>query len=159
MRRSLLLLALLVIAIASPVRPAAAACPVDTLAWMAGSWSSMRDGIREEEHWMAPRASVMVGMNRIVSGKQLRSFEFFRIEAQDDGVYYMSSPGGQPATPFKLIECGPARVVFENPTHDFPQRIISHRTHPDTLRARIEGTIRGALHSSEWAWTRGALAP
>ena len=46
MRRSLVLLALLVIVIASSARPAAAACPVDTLAWMAGSWSTTRNGIR-----------------------------------------------------------------------------------------------------------------
>lgn len=42
---------------------ARAACPVDTLAWLAGSWSGVRNGVLEEEHWTAPRASIMVGMN------------------------------------------------------------------------------------------------
>ena len=64
---------------------------------------------------MAPRAGVMVGMNRIASGKKLSGFEFFRIEQREDGVYYVSSPGGQPPTPFKLKECGPTRVVCAGP--------------------------------------------
>jgi hypothetical protein len=29
--------------------------------------------------------------------------------------------------------------VFENPAHDFPQRIIYRRLSPDSLVARIEG--------------------
>lgn len=156
MSQTLVLLALLSLA-ATPTR--AADCPVDTLAWMTGSWSAMRDGVREEEHWMAPRANTMVGMNRIASSRKLRGFEYFRIESRADGVYYVSSPGGQPPTPFKLKECGPSHVVFEKLDHDFPQRVIYRRDHPDTLHARIEGTVRGALRTAEWTWTRGTLAP
>lgn len=140
--------------------PAHAACPVDTIAWLTGSWSATRNGVREEEHWMAPRAGVMMGMNRIATDTKLRGFEFFRIETRGDSVFYMSSPGGRhPATPFRLTECGPGRVVFENPAHDFPQRVIYQLVHPDTLHARIEGTMKGKFSSANWTWTRGALAP
>lgn len=157
MRRTLVLFALLSLA---PVGRAAAECPVDTLAWLAGSWSGMRNGVLEEEHWMAPRANVMVGMNRIASDTKLREFGFYRIEPRADGVYYVSMPNGaSPPTPFKLKECGPSRVVFEKLDHDFPQRIIYQRTHPDTMRARIEGIVKGALRSAEWTWARSALAP
>jgi hypothetical protein len=139
--------------------PAAVACPIDTLTWLAGSWSVTKGEVREEEHWMSPRAGIMVGMNRIASGQKKNSFEFFRIEQREDGVYYVSSPGGRPPTPFKLKECGPSRVVFEKPDHDFPQRIIYRRDHPDTLHARIEGTMKGSFRAADWTWTRGALAP
>jgi hypothetical protein len=145
--------------LAVPASRAAAECTVDTLVWLAGSWSAMQGEVRQEEHWMAPRAGVMVGMNRIASGKKLSGFEFFRIEQRADGVYYVSSPGGRPPTPFKLTECGPRRVVFEKPDHDFPQRVIYRRDHPDTLHARIEGTLKGTFRSADWAWTRGALGP
>ena len=156
--RSALLLALMLVTMSS-TDATADTCVADSLSWMAGSWSATRNGIREEEHWMAPRAGVLVGMNRIASDAKLRGFEYFRIETRADGVYYVSSPGGQPPTPFKLKECGPGRVVFENPTHDFPQRVIYRRAHADTLHARIEGMLKGTLRSSEWTWTRGALAP
>ena len=44
------------------------------------------------------------------------------------------------------------RVVFENPTHDFPQRIIYWKDGAD-LRARIEGTQNGKEGSQEWRWS------
>ena len=47
-------------------------------------------------------------------------------------------------------------VVFENPTHDFPQRIIYWKDGND-LRARIEGTMNGKTGSEEWRWSPGAL--
>lgn len=137
-----------------------AACPVDTLAWLTGSWSGVRNGVLEEEHWTAPRANIMVGMNRIASETKLREFGFYRIEQRADGVYYVSSPNGaSPPTPFKLKECGAAHVVFEKLDHDFPQRIIYRRDQPDTLRARIEGIVKGTLRSAEWTWIRTSLAP
>ena len=117
------LVALILLAL-SPVSSSAQSCAVDSLSWMAGSWSTTRNGVREEEHWMAPRASIMVGMNRIASETKLRGFEYFRIETRADGVFYVSSPGGKPPTPFKLKECGPGHVTFENAEHDFPQRVV-----------------------------------
>ncbi len=144
--------------VAAPAHAAGTPCSVDALAWMAGSWSATHDGVREEEHWMAPRGNFMVGMNRIASTSKVR-FEFFRIEQRSDGVYYVSSPGGAPPTSFALKDCVPGRVVFEKLDHDFPQRILYVRDHPDTLHARIEGMIKGTFRSVEWTWTRGALAP
>ena len=150
---------MLLMLVASSPRPAAA-CEVDTLAWLAGAWAGLRNGVLEEEHWTAPRANVMVGMNRIASESKLREFCFYRIEKRADGVFYLSMPNGaSPPTPFKLKECGPSRVVFEKLDHDFPQRIMYHRTHADTMRARIEGMVKGALRSAEWTWTRTTLAP
>ena len=49
---------------------------------------------------------------------------------------------------------GQAFVVFENPEHDYPQRILYLRD-GDELTARIEGTAGGVEKSSEWTWTRG----
>jgi hypothetical protein len=155
-RKLLLLVALSVLGSAAR---AETACELDTLAWMVGSWSAMKGDMREEEHWMAPRANIMVGMNRIATSAKLRGFDFYRIEKRADGVYYVSMPNGNPPTPFKLKTCGPGRVVFEKLDHDFPQRIMYRRDHPDTLHARIEGMIKGSLRSAEWTWTRGALAP
>ena len=40
---------------------------------------------------------------------------------------------------FRLIECTSKGCVFENPDHDFPNRIIYANTLGDMLLARIEG--------------------
>jgi hypothetical protein len=127
------------------------------LSWMAGSWSGTSRGIEMEEHWTAPKGNSMIGMHRDVGKGRTMLFEFLRIEQQGDQIVYLSMPNGRsPATPFPLKEVTGTRVVFENPTHDFPQRIIYWKDGND-LRARIEGTMNGKPGSEEWRWAPANL--
>jgi len=126
---------------------------VETLAWMAGSWGSAPGAMETEEHWTAPKAGSLLGMNRTTKGGKTVMFEFLRIEARPDGIYYLASPGGRPPTPFKLKESDKEKVVFENPEHDFPQRILYWKN-GQSLCARIEGTQKGKPAGQEWCWKR-----
>lgn len=127
------------------------------LSWLAGSWSGESGGIRMEEHWSAPAAGSMIGMHRDVGKGRTMLFEFLRIEQKGDQIVYLSMPNGRsPATAFALKELSGTRVVFENPSHDFPQRIIYWKDGAD-LRARIEGTMNGKAGSEEWRWSPGTL--
>ena len=124
---------------------------VETLAWMAGAWGSAAGAVETEEHWTAPKAGSLLGMNRTTKGGKTVMFEFLRIEARPDGVYYLASPGGRPPTPFKLKQSEKEKAVFENPEHDFPQRILYWKNGP-SLCARIEGTQKGKPAGEEWCW-------
>lgn len=124
------------------------------LGWLEGVWTGVQDGVHMEEHWTSPAGGGLVGMHKDIKAGRMTSFEFFRIEAHADGLVYMTSPGGQPATPFWLKEQTVRRVVFENPDHDFPQRILYWSDRPGELRARIAGTLHGKPDSMEWHWTR-----
>lgn len=128
------------------------------LAWMAGSWSGTTSrGIEMEEHWTAPKGNSMIGIHRDVVKGRTALFEFLRIEQQGDQIVYLSMPNGRsPATAFPLKEVSGTRVVFENPTHDFPQRIIYWMDGGD-LRARIEGMNNGKPGSQEWRWSPATL--
>ena len=44
-------------------------------------------------------------------------------------------------------------AIFENPAHDFPQRVIYRRCGAE-LCARIEGTLQGKARSFEWRYSR-----
>ena len=130
---------------------------LSSLSWMTGSWSGVAGGIEMEEHWTAPKGNSMIGIHRDVGKGRTLVFEFLRIEQQGDAIVYLSMPNGRsPATPFPLKEVSGTRVVFENPTHDFPQRIIYWKDGAD-LRARIEGTMNGKAASEEWQWRPGGL--
>ena len=130
---------------------------LDGLAWMTGSWSGDMKGIQMEEHWTAPKGNSMIGLHRDVGKGRTLVFEFLRIEQQGDRIVYLSMPNGRsPATPFPLKELSATRVVFENPQHDFPQRIIYWKDGND-LRARIEGTQNGKTAGEEWKWSPGGL--
>ncbi len=129
---------------------------LDDLSWLVGSWLERKTGVETEEHWIAPKGDVMLGMNRTVRESGRTSFEFLRIARTPTGISYFASPGGRPATEFKLIETAEKesqkKVIFENREHDFPQRIIYWRDDDGSLRARIEGTIGGQSRSQEWQW-------
>jgi hypothetical protein len=127
------------------------------LSWLAGSWNGESKGIQMEEHWTQPGGNSMVGMHRDVGTGRTLLFEFLRIEQRGDQIVYLSMPNGRsPATAFPLKELSGTRVVFENPAHDFPQRIIYWKEGND-LRARIEGTMNGKAGSEEWRWSPGTL--
>jgi hypothetical protein len=152
--RSLIVLGLLAAA-GSPASPAAPPAPpaeLASLSWMVGGWASNQAGEWNEEHWLAARGGTMLGLHRDVKGGKTTGFEFLRIEARPEGLVYLASPGGKPATPFRAIEVSADRVVFENKEHDFPQRILYWRA-PGALHARIEGVMGGKASSMEWRWT------
>ena len=158
-RLNAMAIAAIVLALTISATHTAHAGGLNALGWMAGSWAGEQNGKREEEHWMAPRGDLMVGMHRDSRAGKPSQFEFFRIQERPDGVYYLTQPGGAPVTAFKLVEQGARRVVFENKDHDYPQRIIYWQDAPGELRAKIAGTMKGKADSVQWRWTRSKPTP
>lgn len=126
---------------------------LESLSWMVGSWVERKDARETEEHWIAPKGGLMLGVNRTVTSAGKSSFEFLRIAKTAAGISYFASPGGRPPVEFPLVESGETRAVFENPKHDFPQRII-YEMDGGALKARIEGTIGGQQRGMQWRWEK-----
>lgn len=131
-----------------------AASDIADLAWIAGNWTGVQDGLEMEESWLPPKGNTMLGLHRDVKNNRTISFEFLRIEATADGITYWGSPHGKPAVPFRLIELSGKKATFENTKHDFPQRIIYWLGSDDMLHAKIEGIYKGESSSEEWSWRR-----
>lgn len=127
------------------------------LDWLVGDWStSPEDSVSAtEEHWMAPSTSSMFGLGRTLKDGEEVFVEYLRIAAEVEGVVYYAAPQGRlPATPFRAVEYGPGRAVFENLEHDYPQRIIYELQFGGAIKARIEGEVDGEMKSSEWILRR-----
>jgi hypothetical protein len=127
------------------------------LVWLTGSWMLVSNDAVSEEHWTRPSGGTMLGVNRTVIKGRTVAFEYVRIESTPHGIVYLASPKGRhPPTRFALTESGPRWVVFENRTHDFPQRIVYERK-GDRLEARIEGEQDGTPITEQWTWRRTTL--
>ena len=126
---------------------------ISSLSWLSGAWGGDDSGMFNEETWLEPKAGSMLAVHRDVKGGKTVGFEFLRIEEQGGSLVYIASPGGKPPTPFKLVENGTERAVFENETLEFPRRVLYFRD-GETLHARIEGTRGGKPAAKEWAWRR-----
>ena len=138
---------------AAPLAAQTPAKGVEALAWMQGAWAGEKDGVAMEELWTGPRGGALLGIHRDVKGDRMVSWEFLRIQATEAGIFYYASPRSAPPTPFKLVESGAKRAVFENKEHDFPQRIL-YWLDDAGLHARIEGPQAGKTVSEEWVWPR-----
>ena len=125
---------------------------LEELAWMAGCWGSGDDEGSADECWLEPRGNTMIGFHLDVGSGGREFYEYLRIVAGEDGIAYMASPLGREPTPFKLISIDGERAVFENPDHDWPQRLTYWRE-GDALHAQAEG-LSTESRKAQWVWPR-----
>ena len=105
---------------------------------------------------MRPAGSNLLGMSHTVVDGKTREFEFMRIVQEDNGdIFFVATPSGQKEARFKLINASDREVRFENPEHDFPQRII-YRRDGESLVGRIEGTSKGKERAIDFPLKRVA---
>jgi hypothetical protein len=125
------------------------------LGWLAGCWSSESGEAGSGEYWMAPAGGTMLGIGRTVKQGRTVEHEFLQIRDVDGRIVYIATPSGQKTAQFAAARVGEREVVFENPEHDFPQRII-YRLDGQKLHARIEGMRNGALRGIDFPMKRAS---
>lgn len=102
----------------------------------------------------------MLGVSRTVKGGKTVEYEFISIHAEPDGrILYTARPSGQKQVSFAASSIGPTSVTFENPDHDFPQRIIYEARPNGGLVARIEGVRGGQLSHVDFPMRRVPCDP
>ncbi len=130
---------------------------IDRFAWLAGHWV-LDDGKQQvDEIWSTPAPDMLIGMSRAVSAGKTVSFEFLRIVAREDGVFYIAQPRGKPPVEFRLQSFDGREAVFVNPGHaDHLKRIVYRRGANNTLTARIEGANDGKAFAEDFSYRRAA---
>ena len=141
------------------VLAAGQAATTTDLAFMTGCWRLEANGRTIEEHWLAPSGGSLMGVSRTVAAGKTVEYEFLQIRDLPAGLTYIAKPSGQPEASFTLLSKTADEVVFENPTHDFPQRIRYRRAGPDALHARIEGQMKGQQRGMDFSFTRARCVP
>jgi len=126
---------------------------LDQLSWLAGKWEGEEDGVFMEEVWLDARGGLMLGLHRDSRPGAAAFFEYLRIEERTDGLVYLASPRGQPATEFTAVELSDSLAVFQNPAHDYPQKISYRVDDTGRLHVQIAG-MDASAPVSEWVWER-----
>lgn len=155
MRYRLVSLALTAVAAAQSYNVAAQESGgVARLAWLTGCWAQQAGQTMIEEHWTAPRGGMMLSVGRTTRSGKVVEYEFIAVREQDSRLAYEAHPSGQPAATFLSIQIGDDAVVFENATHDFPQRVGYRKAGADSLDAWIEGEPRGQQRHIDFKYRR-----
>lgn len=121
---------------------------VHSLAWLEGCWAGNVNQRNFREQWTPVRGTMLLGVGSTVYQGKVQDYEYLRIEARPDGVFYVASPSGKGETPFKLTSIGPAEdqatlYTFSNPANEFPQEIVYRRATGGWLYATIQGKLKG----------------
>jgi hypothetical protein len=128
---------------------------VASLSWFAGTWSFERNGRVVTERWTPPSGGMMIGTSHTVAKEKTVEYEFMVLRADANGdVFYVARPSGQPEALFKLVRATEREAIFENPEHDFPQRILYYLKDDGTLLAAIEGAKNGKSRRVEFPYRR-----
>jgi hypothetical protein len=129
--------------------------PVERMAWLAGCWQGQFGEPGSVEQWLPPAGAAMLGMSRTIKQHKMVEYEFMQLRQLPDGVLaFIPQPSGRPPTVFRLLRLGESEAVFENPEHDFPQRVSYSRPEESRLSASIEGVRNGATRRVEFSFSR-----
>ena len=121
---------------------------------LSGCWANQDGDQIYEEQWMSPAGDMMLGMSRTLKNRKAVTFEFIQIQNRTDGTFYIASPSKQERTEFKLTSFENDIAVFENPVHDFPQKVVYKFVTQDSLQAWIEGKQNGKSTKIDFPMTR-----
>lgn len=128
------------------------AATVEDLQWIAGDWAVRSEDRTIEEHWVAA-SNALLGMGRTVSGGRMVAFEYLRIEARADGIFYVAQPSGRPPTSFRLTKLEGRQATFENAENEFPKRVIYSLKSENELTAWVDAG-EGSSEALTFTYTR-----
>jgi len=154
MRRTLALVLLLIVG--APWSAHAQSARLESVSWLIGCWELLAADQKQlvQESWGAPIGGSMLGMSRTVRDGKLIEFESIILRVDKGKLAYEAHPSGQPTATFLSTKISDKSILFENPQHDFPQKIGYELKDSSSLLAWIEGTVDGKPRRREFPYRR-----
>lgn len=117
---------------------------ISDFSWLQGKWIGSSDGMDSFEQWESIVGNSMNGIGGAISGKDTVFSEKIKIEQRGEDIFYVPTVK-ENAGPvdFKFTGLKNDSMVFENPFHDFPQRIVYFKLPDNKLYACIDGLNKG----------------
>ena len=121
--------------------------------WLIGQWQNSSSEGNATETWNKLNDSTFRGESYFVVGKDTVSSETIGLEQRGKELFYIPTikeqNGGQPVK-FTLTNSSNNQLIFENPKHDFPQKISYTKISTDSLLAEISGIVEGKQNSQKF---------
>jgi len=114
--------------------------------WLIGHWEQQLPDGMITETWTKDNDSVFSGRSFFIKGKDTIHLENILLTQRKDELLYIPTVHGQnndEPVNFKLNSDVENSFSFENPVHDYPQKITYKRVTSDRLIATISGIQQG----------------
>ena len=115
-------------------------------AWLVGTWENESPQGKLAETWNKTNDSTFNGHSYFVKGSDTLHLESITLSQRGDVMTYTPTVQGQnnnKPVEFRMTSATDKQMVFENPNHDFPKKIIYNQINPDSLVAEISGVQQG----------------
>jgi len=110
--------------------------------WLIGEWENNFEGGRSFEGWVMESDSLLSGLSYTIDNGDTVQYETVQLVQRGIDLFYIPTVSDQNESQpveFKLTIFTDSTLVFENPEHDFPQKISYINYRGDSLLAEISG--------------------
>jgi hypothetical protein len=121
--------------------------------WLLGKWENKIDEGTLSETWKQVNDSTFQAESFFIKGKDTLHFETIVLQQKGEELFYNASVKGQNSdkpVPFNMTSETAKKLVFENPKHDYPQKITYTIITKDSLVAEISGLQSGKPSSEKY---------
>ena len=125
--------------------------------WLIGEWQNNTPEGNATEAWEKKNDSTFAGKSYVVVGKDTVFSETLSIGQIGKELFYISTvkdQNNEQPIKFSLTSSTSKQLVFENPKHDFPQKISYTLITNDSLLAEISGMKDGKQNLQKFPMTR-----
>lgn len=130
---------------------------LDQASWILGTWEQRTSRGSLYEQWKTRDAHAFQAISFFLKKGDTIILETVTLREEAGQLYYEPSVTNQNdglSVQFTLQAISPNNMVFENPVHDFPQRIEYRRITQDSLVATISGMQDGRKESRDFPMRR-----
>jgi hypothetical protein len=110
--------------------------------WLMGTWQSASGNQTLVETWTKSSSNTISGSVEERSSDTAPYHENLSIRQLPDGITLISNKGGQNVT-FHLASDDKDSLVFENPAHDFPNKLTYIHKESKMMLVLVEGKLEG----------------
>ncbi|HSD05964.1 DUF6265 family protein [Flavobacterium sp.] len=134
---------------------------IKTANWLLGKWNTKTADGDLSESWKQINDSTFHGESFFIKNKDTLHFESMTLQQKGENLFYNATVKGQnenKAVTFKLTNKTEKQLVFENPKHDYPQKITYTLINKDSLTASISGVQLGKPSSETFGMKKDKVA-
>jgi hypothetical protein len=121
--------------------------------WLLGKWENKVDEGILSESWKKLNDSTFQAESFFIKDKDTLHFETITLEQKGENLIYSATVKGQnddKPVSFHMTSETDKKLVFENPKHDYPQKITYTLINKDSLVAEISGIQLGKPSSEKF---------
>lgn len=125
--------------------------------WLIGKWEYDTPEGTLTETWAKVNDSTFTGSSYFIKAKDTVHSETIKLQQNGEILIYNATVKGQnndSAVPFELTNSNEKALVFENPKHDYPQKITYTKGANNTLTAEISGKLQGKATSEKFVMVK-----